>query len=212
MYWKYYYYTRQGMPCSAFPYPLIGSLHRVIKYFLNVQEYQESPIIEYYNSVFNKNYPRAFIDFMSLKSTVVINDAEMVNELFIAKNKFLDKDPKFQRLQYRLLGDSILFQESNQHWAHKRKILSQAFYKDKLTKLMQIAVATILDYFNQSLDKLNPNEEVNLYLESSNLVQNCIQACIFGQKNLEKKIEFEEDTGVRKNLQSGDYLGHVVKQ
>ena len=49
MYYKLWYYKRQGMVTTAFPWPLIGNIPAMIKYFLNLNPYGESPIIEYYN-------------------------------------------------------------------------------------------------------------------------------------------------------------------
>lgn len=36
------------------------------------------------------------------------------------------------------MGDSILFQESSELWAKKRKSLSVAFYKEKLMKMLEV--------------------------------------------------------------------------
>jgi hypothetical protein len=52
MYYKLWYYKKQGMPTSAFPWPLIGNIPALIKYFTNMKTYQESPIVEYYNDYF----------------------------------------------------------------------------------------------------------------------------------------------------------------
>ena len=36
------------------------------------------------------------------------------------------------------MGESILLSESNSDWSNKRKVLSTAFYKDKLIKMIEI--------------------------------------------------------------------------
>jgi hypothetical protein len=48
----------------------------------------------------------------------------MLDEIYISKNKYFDKFFSAKELLYPLIGDSILFLESNEIWAHKRKALS----------------------------------------------------------------------------------------
>ena len=62
----------------------------------------------------------------------MIQDPEMVNELYVAKNKYFDKSDKFYRIWHMLFGESILMTKSNELWAVKRKHISTAFYKDKM--------------------------------------------------------------------------------
>jgi cytochrome P450 len=44
------------------------------------------------------------------------------------------------------LGESILLQRSNELWSAKRKSLSAAFYRDKLTKMMDIIRNCVCSY------------------------------------------------------------------
>lgn len=39
-----------------------------------------------------------------------------------------------------LAGNSLIFIESNQLWNMKRKVLSSAFYKDKLIKMSELII------------------------------------------------------------------------
>ena len=60
----------------------------------------------------------------------------MVNDLYIAKNKYIEKGVKEYRVWYKLFGESILLTKSNDFWQTKRKHLSAAFYKDKMTQML----------------------------------------------------------------------------
>lgn len=60
----------------------------------------------------------------------------MVNELYVSKNKFFSKhDTQKQRVSV-FFGEGILFDKSGPQWAAKRKLLSSAFYKEKLVEML----------------------------------------------------------------------------
>ena len=65
----------------------------------------------------------------------------MVNELYITKNKYFEKEDKLKKVFLQFFGNSILFDKSNELWATKRKHLSSAFYKDKMTGMLQMIIA-----------------------------------------------------------------------
>ena len=67
----------------------------------------------------------------------------MVNEMYVTKNKFFDKHQAIGNSLYPLVGDSILFQKSNEIWREKRRALSSVFYKNKMIRMVEnIKVAT----------------------------------------------------------------------
>lgn len=70
--------------------------------------------------------------------TLFINDANLLEELFVTKNKYFDKDPLFKDLLSPLVGDSLLFAESDLLWKQKRTELADSFKKDKLMKYLDI--------------------------------------------------------------------------
>jgi hypothetical protein len=55
-----------------------------------------------------------------------------VRELFFEKNKFIDKDEIIKILFYDLQGDAMSLSTVSDDWSKRRKILSSAFYKEKL--------------------------------------------------------------------------------
>lgn len=46
---------------------------------------------------------------------------------------------------YDILGDSIVFDNSNERWAERRKHLSSIFYKDKMVKILDIVIKKTLE-------------------------------------------------------------------
>lgn len=71
---------------------------------------------------------------------MVINDPEVVYELYVTKNKYTDKAEKFHRQMKRMFNDSILLSRSDDLWASKRKHLSAAFYKERVTKMLEMVI------------------------------------------------------------------------
>ena len=69
--------------------------------------------------------------------TLVINDVDMVNDIYITKNKFVEKEPRFRDIFYELYGEGFAFRKTDAEWAHRRRMLSAAFYKDKLTLMLR---------------------------------------------------------------------------
>ena len=69
---------------------------------------------------------------------LAIADPEMLNDFYIAKNKFFDKHDQHRNVFYPLMGDSIVFGRSSESWSSRRKSLSVAFYKDKLKLMIEL--------------------------------------------------------------------------
>ena len=62
--------------------------------------------------------------YMSYYPTLMISDPDIVNELYVTKNKFFDKHKMGQDMFFPLMGESILLSKSTEDWAKKRKVLS----------------------------------------------------------------------------------------
>ena len=62
--------------------------------------------------------------FNGYEGYYLINDKELVNQIYLNKNKIIDKQARIQETFSPLTGASILFQESNENWKQKRKVLS----------------------------------------------------------------------------------------
>ena len=84
----------------------------------------------------------------------------------------MEKSSKFKRVWKRFIGNSILFDRSDEVWAQKRKHLSSAFYKDKLNPMME----TIISVTNQTVEKWKnlSDKSIDLTAEVSDLVSECV--------------------------------------
>lgn len=68
---------------------------------------------------------------------LLINSPEYLTDIFINKAKFIDKSELIKQQMSVLLGDSSLMMVSNDEQARKRKMISTAFYKDKLLVMVE---------------------------------------------------------------------------
>jgi hypothetical protein len=98
MYLKYLYYKRQGMPVLSFPLPMIGNVLNLLKVRKTLNKYSQHVLIEWYNQTFKNKTPGIFIEFKTNEGAVIISDPELVNEIYITKNKYFDKHPRTKNI------------------------------------------------------------------------------------------------------------------
>lgn len=109
------------------------NLMKLRKSRLDKLKYAKHILIDWYLTTFNGNQPPILLDFRNQEGGIVFSDPDMVNDIYITKNKYFDKHPRSKKVLQVLVGESILFAKSDELWAKKRKNLSAAFYKDKMT-------------------------------------------------------------------------------
>jgi hypothetical protein len=90
-----------------------------------VNEYKWTALEEYWFSGFrdekdkNNGIPRLppmFVEFTNPKGMLIINDPDILNELYITKNKHFEKSTKMKRILSRFIGNSMLFDRSDSLW------------------------------------------------------------------------------------------------
>lgn len=156
--YNYYFYHKQGVPFVKPMYPMIGNFLAVI------QKMRASPKEDFvpFTPIIKENYgnanPPAILGFMmSSQPVLVINSGAALTDIYLTKNKYFDKDP-IGRVQFSsLFGDSIVLAKSDELWSRKRKILSSAFYKEKLVRMTDvirdIVAETIVEFEEKYLKK-----------------------------------------------------------
>ena len=66
--------------------------------------------------VFGEKLPPIVIDFKTSTGSLIINDPQMVEELYVTKNKYFDKYWRPKNLLQNVAGDSIIFNKTNDLW------------------------------------------------------------------------------------------------
>ena len=78
--------------------------------------------------------------YTSFTPTLYVTDPELINDLFVVKNKYFDKHPGFKNMLYPLLGETFSLLPSDESWKNKRKSLSTVFYKERLSQMLPVII------------------------------------------------------------------------
>ena len=87
-------------------------------------------------------YPLVCFNFLSQVS-IKISDPVIVQELYTTYNNLTDKRGQARDLLSPMLGDSILFSKNDEIWKTRRKAISHAFYKDKISHMLEVFKDTV---------------------------------------------------------------------
>ena len=130
-----------------------------------------------------------------------------MTDVYLTKNKYFDKDPVSQILFSSLLGESIVLAEGNDLWSRKRKVLSSAFYKDKLIKMTEQIREIVADKITEiERDHVETKQPMDIIKEIGDLQMRIILISAFGLHDLHKvKLPYLQN-GQTRLLTIGDYL------
>ena len=119
--------------------PVIGHLGNVVRYAKAAKEGQVRHIYHWLvDDVYGSNRPKVVMIQMFHRPQLIITDHKMVRDLYTTKNKLLDKSQVIKAYFHELVGDSLGFGLADHLWKFQRKVLSQAFYKNKLMMMLDI--------------------------------------------------------------------------
>ena len=127
--------------------------------------------------------------YTSFTPTLYVTDPELINDLFVVKNKYFDKHPGFKNMLYPLLGETFSLLPSDESWKNKRKSLSTVFYKERLSQMLPVIVQNVSKTLLQwKTDSVDNGKQFNLINEIDSLLAHNIMECIFGEDITDKKV------------------------
>ena len=99
IYYRYWFYTRQGIRCVSFPMPILGTSPKLLKVIKDDDPFKENPVSQYFIECFKnlseKEMPKVFFDLRRYDGFVVFRDPDCVWELFYGKvSPYIDKIPR----------------------------------------------------------------------------------------------------------------------
>jgi cytochrome P450 len=145
--YNYWYYKKQGVAFVGPMLPIIGNFFKVCQ----VMQTEPTPDFVPFMPILEENYgkggdfPEVCCFMMQSQPLIVLNSAQALTDVYVTKNKFFDKDPMSRITFGSLFGDSIVLAASDELWSKKRKVLSSAFYKDKLIKMTETIRQVVAD-------------------------------------------------------------------
>jgi len=115
--------------------------------------------------------------------SIIFNSVSCLNELYVTKNQFYSKHENERSLSQPLLGTNIISMESNDpEYKTKRKVLSQAFFKNKIRAMMDCVKSTALKIFKEVQDKaVDGKTELDLVKITSRVQNHIITNVMLGE-------------------------------
>ena len=123
--------------------PLIGNLPELNTYEKEAMKSDEPLafplqfLIEYF---VGSNYEDHKAVLMNLfgKPLLFITDPDSAQDIFQAKNKYVDKTGDFQAINEDLMPRSFTFQKSTEEWKAKRRAAAHAFVKERIAMMVDV--------------------------------------------------------------------------
>ncbi|CDW85843.1 cytochrome p450 [Stylonychia lemnae] len=184
---SYRFYKKQNMQFIGRCIPGVGDFMKLVETMQKHEDY--SPFHPLKREKYGSNPPGIVGLMMHYKPIFIINKPEYLTDLYVSKAKYLDKEPMTKLQLKTLLGNSSLMMETTDEQSYKRKMISTAFYKDKLLKMTEIMkdlVAKKADYLES--EYLNKNLPFNLLTELNDLHIRIIISTAFGEDIQNAKI------------------------
>ncbi|CDW71064.1 cytochrome p450 [Stylonychia lemnae] len=194
------FYEKQGIQFPAGFVPIFGSYPKIMK-FMEQHTTNKYPIIDFINYAQGENPPIYTGMVFGKQMCIMINRHEPLQDLFISKNKFFDKNPFSANLLKQTLGDSHVFLKTNELWAKKRKVISASLYKQKLVQMVE----TMKDIASETMVEWEKQGELDVVTEIANMMMRNILACVFGRYNDNPSVQYKEN-GEIKQLKLGQSI------
>ena len=123
---------------------------------------------------------------------ITIGDPKIVQELYTTNNKHFDKHPIVRDVTMRLLGNSILFADTNPEWKKRRVAFAPAFYKGKLIKLFDIAKECVRTTVKRwrTIEGGKPRTRFDFMEEMQMMSGRILLSCALGEDITEKLIPY----------------------
>lgn len=118
------YYKLQGVPFHWDIWPVVGCIPTVWYIDNYDNKVGQHPVARFVDKLHNYDPPSIAGVLFSYKVCLIVNKPDVINDLFLTKNKFFDKHYSAGHLLKSVIGDSVLFARSDLQWQHKRKSLS----------------------------------------------------------------------------------------
>ena len=127
--------------------------------------------------------------------------------MYINKAKFFEKDPMSRIIFKEFIGDSLVMIDGDQEWSQKRKVMSAAFYKDKLVKMTEV----VREVVNQKIkemesDYIDTGKLMNVAREMGDMQNRIFLTAVFGLKDLYKERLPYLEKGQTIYIDIGEYL------
>jgi len=154
------HYTTQAYKVSPMsnPFPILGNGITIIRHLRNMIKTNSSkiPLLTFIEEIWGgKSYAGCMLYFMAHMPRIIICDPKVVEAIYTTRNSAFTKNDYLQSFLINLIGNSVLFEETNENWRQRRKAMTPAFYKEKLRGLVTLASQAV----KKSIKNLKVDQE-----------------------------------------------------
>jgi cytochrome P450 len=209
---SWWHYKKQGVPFIKPFYPVIGNFLRLCEIMNKRGAIDYTPFVPMLKDTFgDANPPDVVVLMAQSQPMVVLNHPACLTDIYVTKNKYFDKDPLGRIIFGSFIGESIVLAASDEKWAKKRKVLSSAFFKDKLLRMTE-EIREIVAVKIEEMEKayLVTGKPMNLIQEIGDLHMRIILVSAFGLHDLHSvKLPYLKE-GVTKYIPVEDFVKKLV--
>ena len=139
-YIEIWHLEKSGIPCFKQRVPFLGNTLRARRMIASDTKagLYDLQFHRFLKEDFGDEFPPVNCIATTHDPIVIIRDPNILHELYVTKNKYFDKFERSKRILRTLMGSTLLFENSNELWAKKRKTVTQALYKEKLIKYFDL--------------------------------------------------------------------------
>ena len=145
-----------------------------------------------------------------LNIVVIINSADLLDDIFVKYNAIATKNEEDRRMLCILGRDNIIFMDTfHKDYATKRKVLSAAFFKQKLDAITKIIKTEAIDVIKQCQSKgEHVVDIVNFWGEIQSRIFTSIAV---GSNNANVLCTYEKADGTFEHHYFGQMVKHLIK-
>jgi cytochrome P450 len=139
------------------------------------------------------------------KPVLSVFDPDMTRDIFMTKNKLVDKTGLFNEIFEDQISSSLLFQKGDEDWKRKRQACAHAFYKDRLEKMMEVLKEKLSDLVDQWNTEIESSPDGKTVIDMAKVFEELFCRNIvhisFGEDVSEMKIEMDYRKNGRKSTE-----------
>ena len=126
---------------------------------------------------------------------LIIMNPEMVQEIYVTKNKLVDKNSTSAIMFEEFIGQSFVFAKGDKKWETIRKACAHAFYKERLAKMTLVIKEKVQNWIDKRHAEIDASSDKKAVVDIAKsferlFCRNIVHVC-FGEDISATEIEIE---------------------
>ena len=147
------------------------------------------------NGVYDSKKDKALLWSVMNVQVLGIVDPDMVQDIFVTKNKLVDKTGVMQQAMEDMAPSAFIFQKGDDSWSQKRKACAHAFYKERLEKMMCVLKEKLNQWVERHNAEIDASEDQQTVVDLASTFEklfcsNIVHIC-FGEDVSDMTIEID---------------------